>query len=107
MKKSSVSSESSVKDQGITLSLEEGGLDQSTSQNDKIPSGGKCHGCMEELCVGEMVVSVGRFSEEDETYFHPKCFACSQCGELLVDLRAFVDIGRVGHRLLSLARLIR
>eukprot|EP00039_Didymoeca_costata_P016689 m.303548 g.303548 ORF g.303548 m.303548 type:complete len:776 (+) comp16435_c0_seq100:243-2570(+) len=110
MKKSSVSSESSVKDQGITLSLEEGGLDQSTSQNDKIPSGGKqasifscaivillpgkCHGCMEELCVGEMVVSVGRFSEEDETYFHPKCFACSQCGELLVDLRAFVDIGR-------------
>lgn len=47
------------------------------------------------------MVSVGRFKTDDEVYFHPKCFVCSQCGELLVDLRAFVDIAREEHGVAS------
>ncbi len=43
--------------------------------------------------VGEMVVSVSRL-EGTGQYFHPQCFQCSHCGELLVDLRCFVDIGK-------------
>lgn len=61
---------------------------------DKVPSGAKCQGCMEILFVDEMVVSIGRFDDDQEVYFHPACFSCSQCGELLVDLRAFVDVGK-------------
>lgn len=44
--------------------------------------------------MGEMVVSCGRFND-GPAYFHPGCFLCSQCGELLIDLRAHVDIGKV------------
>jgi prickle len=58
------------------------------------PAGRKCLGCMEPLFIGEPVVSCGRFHEERETYLHPRCFACSECGELLVDLRAFIDFGK-------------
>lgn len=54
---------------------------------------GKCHGCMQELYVGEPVVGSGRFGDE-LVYFHPKCFTCSDCGELLVDNRSFVDVGK-------------
>ena len=44
--------------------------------------------------VGELVVQVGRFTE-NEGYFHPRCVTCSLCGELLVDLRCYADVGWV------------
>ena len=55
-------------------------------------SGGFCRGCSSPLMIGEMVVQVGRF-KDGENYFHPGCFMCSECGELLVDLRCYVDFG--------------
>lgn len=61
---------------------------------DRVPAGRKCLGCMEQLYIDEPVVSVGRFDDEAESYLHPRCFACSECGELLVDLRAFIDYGK-------------
>eukprot|EP00042_Codosiga_hollandica_P043977 m.425937 g.425937 ORF g.425937 m.425937 type:complete len:698 (-) comp56683_c1_seq50:1481-3574(-) len=56
-------------------------------------SGSRCLTCSVMLMVGEMVVAVERFKSGPE-YFHPRCFMCSQCGELLVDLRCFVDVGK-------------
>ena len=47
--------------------------------------------------VGELAVAVDRFANGPE-YFHPRCLICSQCGILLVDLRCFVDVGRVRVR---------
>jgi hypothetical protein len=43
-----------------------------------------------------MLFCVVGVQEEEDSYFHPACVLCSQCGELLVDLRCFVDVGWVG-----------
>ena len=64
------------------------------TDTEQVPAGRKCLGCMEQLYVDEPVVSVGRFDDEAESYLHPRCFVCSECGELLVDLRAFIDYGK-------------
>lgn len=45
---------------------------------------GKCAGCAETLNQGEMCVNAPKLS--DEINFHPRCFKCSTCDELLVDL---------------------
>lgn len=55
-------------------------------------SGLMCRHCCLPLMVGELVVQVGRFTE-NEGYFHPRCVTCSLCGELLVDLRCYADVG--------------
>jgi hypothetical protein len=53
-----------------------------------------CRSCCLPLMVNELVVQVGRFME-NEGYFHPRCVTCSLCGELLVDLRCYADVGWV------------
>lgn len=65
---------------------------------------GKCHGCAEGLNQGEMCVNAPKLSDEvssalllmiyatkqlsqfPQINFHPRCFKCSACDELLVDL---------------------
>ncbi len=54
----------------------------------------RCLGCADQLMIGDLVVAVDRFPRGPE-YFHPRCLLCSQCGVLLVDLRCFVDVGKV------------
>eukprot|EP00049_Salpingoeca_infusionum_P026381 m.25442 g.25442 ORF g.25442 m.25442 type:complete len:610 (+) comp8714_c0_seq2:44-1873(+) len=55
-------------------------------------SGASCRGCCTPLMVDEVVVQIDRLDDEDNL-FHPACVMCSQCGELLVDLRVYVDVG--------------
>lgn len=55
--------------------------------------------------VNELVVQVGRFTE-NEGYFHPRCVTCSLCGELLVDLRCYADVGWVRRSLALFSQLI-
>lgn len=54
----------------------------------------RCYACNGVLFIDAPVVACGRFNSNADTLFHPTCFACSECGELLVDLRAFVDSGK-------------
>eukprot|EP00041_Stephanoeca_diplocostata_P004598 m.47471 g.47471 ORF g.47471 m.47471 type:complete len:792 (-) comp15225_c0_seq4:93-2468(-) len=60
----------------------------------RVASGARCYACNGVLFVDAPVVACGRFNANADTLFHPTCFACSECGELLVDLRAFVDCGK-------------
>eukprot|EP00043_Microstomoeca_roanoka_P017212 m.179044 g.179044 ORF g.179044 m.179044 type:complete len:632 (-) comp16599_c0_seq7:1004-2899(-) len=66
---------------------------QAKEESQPMSSGGRCRGCSIPLLIGEIVVQIGRFEPEEHSYFHPNCVLCSQCGELLVDLRCYVDIG--------------
>ena len=74
---------------------------------------GRCLGCAEQLLIGELIVRVDRCRHcrracvqltaasfvDGPEYFHPSCLLCSQCGVLLVDMRCFVDIGKVAAAL--------
>ncbi|RZF44669.1 hypothetical protein LSTR_LSTR000621 [Laodelphax striatellus] len=46
-----------------------------------------CHSCQVEILQGEVVVSAERAG--NSTYWHPQCFVCATCKELLVDLVYF------------------
>lgn len=48
------------------------------------PQATKCAGCRETLNHGEMAVTAPKFREQ--TLWHPRCFKCTTCDELLVDL---------------------
>lgn len=48
------------------------------------PHSTKCVGCNEQLAQGDMTVIAPKFP--DNMLWHPKCFCCSVCEELLVDL---------------------
>uniref|UniRef100_A0A182NH09 LIM zinc-binding domain-containing protein n=1 Tax=Anopheles dirus TaxID=7168 RepID=A0A182NH09_9DIPT len=48
------------------------------------PQATKCTGCCEALNQGEMAVTAPKFREQ--TLWHPRCFKCTSCDELLVDL---------------------
>ncbi|XP_046750981.1 prickle planar cell polarity protein 3-A isoform X4 [Diprion similis] len=56
-------------------------LDIGTVQ-DVLEKGAKCAGCNESLSYGSLAVSAGKLGE----LYHPACFQCLQCRELLVDL---------------------
>ncbi|CAG5119662.1 unnamed protein product, partial [Candidula unifasciata] len=47
----------------------------------------KCYQCQLDIYAGDMAVSASRMLEE--TYWHPQCFSCFTCGDLLVDLIYF------------------
>lgn len=48
------------------------------------PVATSCAGCEETLNQGEMAVTAPKF--RDQILWHPRCFKCSTCDELLVDL---------------------
>ena len=48
------------------------------------PQATKCTGCRETLSQGEMAVIAPKFREQ--ILWHPRCFKCTTCDELLVDL---------------------
>lgn len=47
------------------------------------PGGSKCAGCHDHLASGELSVIAPKARDN---LWHPRCFACSTCDELLVDL---------------------
>ncbi|XP_067015125.2 uncharacterized protein Tes [Anabrus simplex] len=52
-----------------------------------------CPECNEAICAGEVAVFAERAG--NETAWHPQCFVCSTCKELLVDLIYFYHKGKV------------
>ncbi|XP_033210834.1 uncharacterized protein LOC117168950 [Belonocnema kinseyi] len=50
------------------------------------PTKQKCHECREQINVGEVVVTAEKAKNE---VWHPGCFVCSVCNELLADLVYF------------------
>ncbi|VDN03761.1 unnamed protein product [Thelazia callipaeda] len=46
-----------------------------------------CHQCKGSLCEGNMVITAERFGHD--VHWHPKCFVCTECSNLLVDLIYF------------------
>lgn len=52
-----------------------------------------CEHCSESINGGEMVVSASRMGPG--VFWHPGCFACSTCSELLVDLIYFYHEGKI------------
>ncbi|KAL7048974.1 hypothetical protein ACKWTF_003557 [Chironomus riparius] len=54
---------------------------------------GKCSTCTEVINQGEMCVNAPKLS--DELNFHPRCFKCESCDELLVDLTYCVHEGKL------------
>lgn len=52
-----------------------------------------CAHCDEEIAAGELVVGAPKFVES--VMWHPKCFTCSTCNELLVDLTYCVHDDKV------------
>lgn len=47
------------------------------------PAGSKCAGCSDHLSTGELSVIAPKARDN---LWHPRCFVCSTCDELLVDL---------------------
>ncbi|OWR45638.1 hypothetical protein KGM_210099 [Danaus plexippus plexippus] len=52
-----------------------------------------CMGCSKSIRNGGMAVQAPKISEE--AYFHPACFTCSECDELLVELAYCTLDGRL------------
>ena len=44
----------------------------------------RCSGCSEEMSPGEVAIFAERAGQE--TCWHPTCFSCWECGEVLEDL---------------------
>lgn len=53
----------------------------------------RCQQCNNEIQTGEVVVSIDR--SEKSSYWHPQCFICTSCEELLVDLVYFFHKNKV------------
>eukprot|EP00096_Caligus_rogercresseyi_P010366 TRINITY_DN3748_c0_g1_i1.p1 TRINITY_DN3748_c0_g1~~TRINITY_DN3748_c0_g1_i1.p1 ORF type:complete len:579 (+),score=185.09 TRINITY_DN3748_c0_g1_i1:191-1927(+) len=64
-----------------------------------IPSGlspvikGSCDGCKKDFLPGDVVIRAERSTEGQ--LWHPSCFKCSVCKELLVDLLYYYDSGKL------------
>ena len=52
----------------------------------------KCHKCKKQINIGEVVITVEKAKNE---VWHPGCFVCSVCNELLADLVYFFLKGRL------------
>lgn len=53
----------------------------------------KCKSCTEDILAGTVAVKAARAGKEDA--WHPKCFTCHSCGELLADLVYFFHGGHI------------
>ena len=52
----------------------------------------KCYKCTEDILCGDVVVTAEKIKD---AVWHPGCFACSACNELLVDLVYFTYKGKL------------
>ncbi|GAB0089692.1 Protein prickle [Sergentomyia squamirostris] len=59
----------------------------------QVAAGRQCEGCEETISQGDIVVFAARFGPNAS--WHPGCFVCSMCKELLVDLIYFNRDGRL------------
>ncbi|XP_041782458.1 testin [Anopheles merus] len=68
-----------------------------------------CTGCTQPIAVGEVAVKVDRASSSDRSIWHPQCFKCNRCGELLADLVYFYHGGAVycGRDLAAMLKIPR
>lgn len=66
----------------------------------------KCHKCEEDINCGDVVVSAEKI---ENAVWHPGCFVCSACDELLVDLVYFTHKGKLycGRDLAELLKIPR
>ncbi|XP_015592961.1 uncharacterized protein LOC107266713 [Cephus cinctus] len=66
----------------------------------------KCHQCQEPIHVGDVVVTA---QMAKDAVWHPGCFACSICNELLADLIYFYHTGKLycGRDLATLLQIPR
>ncbi|XP_023289548.1 uncharacterized protein LOC105701675 [Orussus abietinus] len=66
----------------------------------------KCHRCQESIHIGDVVVTA---EKAKNSVWHPGCFVCSTCNELLVDLVYFYYKGKLycGRDLASLLEIPR
>ena len=53
----------------------------------------QCSGCFQPVGSGEVIVRASRAGPED--FWHPACFVCLTCKELLVDLIYFFHEGKL------------
>uniref|UniRef100_A0A182WDK7 Testin n=1 Tax=Anopheles minimus TaxID=112268 RepID=A0A182WDK7_9DIPT len=69
----------------------------------------RCTGCTLPIVVGEVAVKVDRASSSDRSIWHPQCFKCERCGELLADLVYFYHGGAVycGRDLAAILKIPR
>ncbi|XP_015115591.1 paxillin isoform X1 [Diachasma alloeum] len=52
----------------------------------------KCHQCTEDIVIGDVIVTA---EQAKDAAWHPGCFVCSVCDELLVDLVYFYHKGKL------------
>ncbi|ETN63900.1 testin [Anopheles darlingi] len=52
-----------------------------------------CTGCTLPIKAGDVAVKVDRASNTEHAIWHPQCFKCESCGELLADLVYFYHAG--------------
>ncbi|XP_053681024.1 testin [Anopheles nili] len=69
----------------------------------------RCTGCTLPIYTGEVAVKVDRASNSDQSIWHPQCFKCNRCGELLADLVYFYHGGAVycGRDLAAILKIPR
>ena len=58
--------------------------DETVNNNNNTPYVSKCRKCQKPIRGGDLAVVAPRFALRD--FWHPGCFSCATCDELLVDL---------------------
>uniref|UniRef100_A0A182Q7L9 Testin n=1 Tax=Anopheles farauti TaxID=69004 RepID=A0A182Q7L9_9DIPT len=69
----------------------------------------QCTGCTKPIVTGEVAVKVDRERNSDRSIWHPQCFKCNRCGELLADLVYFYHGGAIycGRDLAAILKIPR
>jgi len=72
---------------------ERGNLLHQAMKHPTIPSGQKCDNCKNVLKTGEVAITAERAGPVK--IWHPRCFKCHECKELLVDLLYYYKSGKI------------
>ncbi|KFB51236.1 hypothetical protein ZHAS_00019278 [Anopheles sinensis] len=69
----------------------------------------RCGGCTLPIATGEVAVKVDRPASSECSVWHPQCFQCQRCGELLADLVYFYHAGAIycGRDLAAILKIPR
>uniref|UniRef100_A0AAG5DMW2 Testin n=1 Tax=Anopheles atroparvus TaxID=41427 RepID=A0AAG5DMW2_ANOAO len=69
----------------------------------------RCTGCTLPIATGEVAVKVDRAVSSECSVWHPQCFQCNRCGELLADLVYFYHAGAIycGRDLAAILKIPR